>query len=142
MKYVYKIFLLFLCLANISAAREIHNQPGAISGSISPDDVHVTILVKRAGTSYEKGDNLKGILTLPHGGAFTFSEIPPGEYDMLFRLQGESRYKYVVNNWTRIIVQSGETTSGIDYRLTPQAPISLMKERPVVPEPTTLIDEI
>ena len=119
MKRLLLVILFFIVTVEISYGEEIQAKPGKISGRISPHDVSITIVAKIAGTSPE-GDNVKGVIQLPYGGNFTFDNIPPGKYDLLFYLSGESRYTYFAHRWSEIVVEAGKTTSGINYRLTPQ----------------------
>jgi hypothetical protein len=92
---------------------------GAISGRISPEDVSVRIIAKKAGTEYSIKENISGEVTLRQGGSFTIWNLPPGKYDLLFLVQGQSRDMYMGGRWSEIVIEPGKTVSGINYRLTP-----------------------
>ena len=118
MRYV---LLLFSCLnlTTVCHSEETHLQPGGVNGSITPNDVQITVTLKTAGKELI-GENIKGSVTLTNGGSFDFSDVPPGKYDLMFTLHEDSRYKYFVDNWSNIVVKPGQITSGVDYRLTSQ----------------------
>ena len=99
-------------------AEAADKKKGSISGHISPKDASVRIIAKTSGTEYKVKGNIKGEVTLAQGGGFTL-RLPPGKYDLLFFLQGESKKKYFVTRWSEVVVHAGKTTSGINYRLTP-----------------------
>jgi len=100
-------------------------QGGRISGSISPA-VGVRVLAKLKGTDASKAENVKGEIELPHGGEFTIDKLPAGNYDLLFDLIGNAQF--VATRWSEIDVEAGTTTSGIDYRLTPEGNAFLIDE--------------
>lgn len=100
-------------------AEAADKKKGAISGRISPKDASVRIIAKISGTEYKIKGNIKGKVTLAKGGDFTIKGLPPGKYDLLFFLEGDSKKKYFVTRWSEIVVQPGKTTPGINYRLTP-----------------------
>jgi hypothetical protein len=59
---------------------------------------------------------------------FSFSDVPPGNYYLIFKLHGESRYQYFVKNWRDLEVKPGEMISEINYRLTSQDANHLIDE--------------
>lgn len=105
-----------------------NNNSGAISGHISPKDVSLKIVAKAAGTEYKIKENIKSEVTLSKGGAFTIKNLPSGNYDLLFFLSEESKKKYIASRWSEVLVNSGKTTSGINYRLTPKGSQYLIDE--------------
>ena len=109
-------------------AEAADKKKGAISGRISPKDASVRIIAKTSGTEYKIKENIKGEVTLTKGGDFTIKGLPPGKYDLLFFLQGESKKKYFATRWSEVVVQPGKTTSGINYRLTPLGSKQLIDE--------------
>ncbi len=111
-----------------TSAEDTANVAGAISGRIFPKDASVRIIAKTAGTEYKIKGNIKGEVTLTKGGDFTIKGLPPGKYDLLFFLQGKSKKKYFATRWSEVVVQPGKTTSGINYRLTPQGSKYLIDE--------------
>jgi hypothetical protein len=112
----------------LAGAAGNHKQTGAIKGRISPKDVSVRIVAKRAGTDHRDPGNIQGEVTLVGGGPFTIDGLAPGKYDLLFFLQGRSQEKYMATRWSEIVVTPGETTSGIRYRLTPRGAPHLIDE--------------
>lgn len=101
---------------------------GAISGHISPEDVSLRIVAKTAGTEYKNKKNIKSEVTLSKGGNFTLKNLPSGKYDLLFFLSEKSKKKYIASRWSEVLVNPGKTTSGINYRLTPQGSQYLIDE--------------
>ncbi|MBW2201495.1 MAG: hypothetical protein JRF71_11805 [Deltaproteobacteria bacterium] len=123
--------ILSIVLFSVSCAtyaEDIANDTGAISGRIFPKDASVRIIAKTAGTEYKIKGNIKGEVTLTQGGDFTIKGLLPGKYDLLFFLQGKSKKKYFATRWSEVVVQSGKTTSGINYRLTPLSSKYLIDE--------------
>lgn len=104
------------------------DKTGAIRGRISPKGVSVRIIAKFSGTEYRKKENIKGEVVLKKSGPFIIKNLPPGKYDLLFFLQGESKKKYMATRWSEIHVQAGKTTTGINYRLTPAGSPHLVDE--------------
>jgi len=104
------------------------DQTGAINGRISPKDASIRIIAKTAGTEHRIKRNIKGEVTLAKGGDFTIKGLPPGKYDLLFFLQGKSKKRYTATRWSEVVVQAGQTTSGINYRLTPRGSERLIDE--------------
>ena len=109
-------------------AEDADKKKGSIHGRISPKDASVRIVAKTSGTEYKIKENIKGEVTLTKGGDFAIKGLPPGKYDLLFFLQGKSKKKYFATRWSGVIVQSGKTTSGINYRLTPLGSKHLIDE--------------
>lgn len=109
-------------------AQDKPENTGTISGRISPRNASVRIIAKVAGTSHEIRENVKGQVLLQKGGEFAIKELPPGTYDLLFFLEGASRENYMATRWSEVAVKAGETTSGIDYRLTPRGSPHLIDE--------------
>lgn len=109
-------------------AEDTANETGAISGRILPKDASVRIIAKLAGTEYRIKENIKGEVTLTKGGDFIIKGLLPGKYDLLFFLQGETNRKYMAARWSEVDVKEGKTTSGINYRLTPQGSEQLIDE--------------
>jgi hypothetical protein len=110
-----------LCVTATAVAVEAEKPStvGSVSGKISPKGVEIRIIAKTAGTEHRNPKNVKGDVTLKDGGAFTMRNIPPGKYDLLFFLQGDSKKKYTATRWSEVVVKAGKTTGGINYRLTP-----------------------
>lgn len=81
-----------------------------------------------AGTAYEIRENVKGEVLLEKGGEFTIEGLPPGQYDLLFFLKGESQKRYIATRWSGVSVNAVKTTSGINYRLTPRGSPHLIDE--------------
>jgi len=111
--------IVWFSVSSATFAEGAANDVGAISGRILPKDVSVRIIAKTAGTEYRIKGNIKGEVTLAKGGNFVIKGLPAGKYDLLFFLQGRSKQKYFATRWSEVVVQPGETTSRIDYRLTP-----------------------
>jgi hypothetical protein len=109
-------------------AEDADKRSGAISGRIEPKDASVRIIAKVSGSEYKVKGNIKGEVSLTKGGDFTIKGVPPGKYDLLFFLQGESKKKYFATRWSEVVVQAGKTTSGINYRLTPLGSKHLLDE--------------
>lgn len=93
-------------------------KPGRITGRISPE-ANVTIVAKLEGTDSSQPENVKGQVLLERGGPFAIENLPPGTYDLLFTLHGESEKKFIACRWSEVEVREGETTAGINYRLSP-----------------------
>ena len=119
--------LLFLISGEL-LAEGASKKVGGISGRISPTDASVRIVAKRAGTEYKVRGNIKGEVALIQGGDFTIHGLPPGKYDLLFFLQGQSREKFFATRWSEIVVEPDRTVSGINYRLTPRKSEHLIDE--------------
>ncbi len=113
---------------SVVCAGDAASETGAISGRISPKNVSIRIIAKTAGTEHKIKGNIKGEITLAKGGDFTIKGLPPGKYDLLFFLQGDSKKKYIASRWSEVVVQAGKTTSGINYRLTPRGSGHLIDE--------------
>jgi hypothetical protein len=109
-------------------AQDQAKSKGTVSGRISPEDVSVLVIAKVAGTAYEIRENVKGEVLLEKGGEFTIEGLPPGQYDLLFFLKGESQRRYIATRWSEVSVNAGKTTSGINYRLTPRGSPHLIDE--------------
>ena len=124
------------CFALFGAVAAAAAETGAVSGRISPKGASVRIIAKTAGTEHRIKANVKGEVTLEKGGDFTIKGLPPGKYDLLFFLQGESKKKYTAARWSEVVVKAGETTSGIHCRLTPQGSPHLIDEVIVAFKPT------
>lgn len=114
--------------ASALSAEEGTTDTGAISGRISPPDASLRIIAKLAGTAAEVAGNVKGTATIAEDGAFTITGLPPGAHDLLFQLQGAAQKSYIATRWSEVVVQAGETTSGISYRLTPRGSPHLIDE--------------
>ncbi len=119
--------MVIVAMASASAADK-KGDSGSVSGKISPEDASVRIIAKLAGTEHRVKKNIKGEVTLTKGGAFTIRDLPAGKYDLLFFLQGKSKKKYMATRWSEVVVAEGETTSGINYRLTPVGSAHLIDE--------------
>lgn len=122
---LYGVYLLCLLAACATGPSEIG---GTISGRVTPDDASVRIIAKISGTDYEKPGNIKGEVTLTKGGNFQFDDLPPGNYDLLFFLLGESKERYIASSWSEVIVEAGKITEGINYRLTPMQSTFMIDE--------------
>jgi hypothetical protein len=121
--------LLFsLTFTTVARPGDGENATGTIRGRISPEDASVLIIAKVAGTAHEIKENVKGEVLLERGGDFAIEGLPPGTYDLLFFLKGESQKKYLSTRWSEVRVTAGKTTSGIDYRLTPRGSPHLIDE--------------
>jgi hypothetical protein len=125
--FVILSIVLFL-VSCATSAEDIASDTGAISGRISPKDASVRIIAKTTGTEYKIKGNIKGEVTLTKGGDFTIKGLLPDKYDLLFFPQGKSKKIYFATRWSEVIVQSGNTTSGINYRLTPLGSKHLIDE--------------
>ncbi len=123
----YLLLLFCLVIVTVCHGEGTSLLEGGVRGSISPNDVHITLTLKIS-EKEAKGENIKGSITLKNGGSFDFSDVPPGKYDLLFTLHDESRYDYLVDNWFGIIVKPGQVTKGLDYRLTSQDSSYLLDE--------------
>ena len=103
----------------MACATDTSPKGGSISGRVLPEDATVRIIAKLSGTNHQKPGTLKAEVTLTRGGNFRFDDLPPGNYDLLFLLQGESKTRYIAFRWSEVIVEAGKITDGIHYRLTP-----------------------
>ncbi len=132
MKKLYAITTIVVVSLFCAACGDDHGtnttSTGTISGSISPEDASVRIIAKTAGTDYQVEGNIKGEVTLTGGGDFTIKGLPEGTYDLLFILQGEPATKYIASHWSEVVVKPGESTLGINYRLTPQGSAYMIDE--------------
>lgn len=122
------LLIIFFLVASAGSAEAEPMDTGAISGRISPPDATLAIIAKWAGTAAEIAGNVKGTATIEEDGTFTITGLPPGEYDLLFNLQGKAQEAYVATRWSGVVVRAGETTAGITYRLTPQGSPHLIDE--------------
>jgi hypothetical protein len=129
MKNILVALIIGLHLFSIAYALETEKKNvGAIQGRILPEGVSIRIVAKIAGTDHEVEGNLKGEAILHHGGDFIIDNLPPGKYDLLFFLQGESAKKYMATRWSEIQVQPGKIVTGINYKLTPLGASYLIDE--------------
>lgn len=103
----------------MACATDTNPRGGAISGRVLPEDAMVRVIAKLSGTNHQQPGNLKAEVILAKGGSFRFDGLQPGNYDLLFLLQGESKARYTAFRWSEVIVEAGKTTEGINYRLTP-----------------------
>lgn len=116
---LYRVIGCILLGPSMACATDTTPRVGAISGRVLPEDATVRIIAKLSGTNHQKPGNLKAEVTLTRGGNFHFNDLPPGNYDLLFLLQGESKARYIAFRWSEVIVEAGKITEGIHYRLTP-----------------------
>lgn len=123
---------ILMAISVVMVAENDKARCGAIAGHISPGDVAVRIIAKKAGTDHMVKKNIKGEVALDKGGNFTIKNLPPGTYDLLFFLKGQAKKKYVASRWSEIVVEPGKTTAGIHYRLTPLGAGQLVDELIVV----------
>jgi len=96
----------------------VQEKTGSITGRVSPEAA-VRIVAKLAGTDASIPANVKAEVLLEKGGEFRLEGLPPGTYELLFRLQGEAAKRYFASLWGEIAVEAGKSTDGICYRLTP-----------------------
>ncbi len=134
--------IVLFSISCVASAEDTADNAGAISGRISPENVSARIIAKTAGTEYKIKKNIKGEVTLTKGGDFSIKGLPAGKYDLLFLLQGDSKKKYFATRWSEVIVQPGKTTSGINYRLTPQGSKHLIDEVLVAFNKDTKVEEV
>jgi hypothetical protein len=102
-------------------------EPGSIRGRVSPE-ARVRVVAKLAQTDASKPGGVKGEATLEKGGDFEIAGLAPGNYDLLFELQGDDAKRWIANRWSEIVVRAGAATEGISYRLTPAGSDHLIDE--------------
>src|SRR5260221_13131218 len=106
---------LIAALAGLTPAQD-PKATGRISGRISPAGVSVKIVAKLKGTDASQKANVKGEVELPKAGEFAIDKVSPGNYDLLFTLQGEEGKKFIATRWSEVEVEAGRTTAGCNYR--------------------------